>query len=500
LRDLMGNIDEKAFQPQTLLENVPKDQALVLISQQDQIPGFEIQKNPIRDYKDAESFSHLIGYTGKITGQELTDRKGQGYLLYDFIGKTGIEVEYEEYLKGLSGKKQVEIDVQGNYKKDLGEVAAIPGNNVSLKVDAGLQKVLYDSLLKHATISRSRKAAAVAQNPKTGEVLALVSLPGFDTNQFAQGISSEDYSRIINDPDIPLLNRVIGGTYPPGSTIKPALGIAALTEGVVTPQTRILDDGVIRIGVFTYYGYDRSGLGLMNIYSAIARSSDIYFYTVGGGNPKNDIQGMGPDKLAEWYRKFNLGSLTAIDLPSEKDGLVPDPEWKLKTRNERWFLGNTYHYSIGQGDLLVTPLQLNTLIGSIANGGRIMQPYILNQVTDFSGEIIDKSEPKIVKENFLDPEYLKIVQDAMRQTVTSGSGIRLNSLPIAVAGKTGTAQFSSRDPNLTHAWFTSYAPFEDPEIVLTILVEGGGEGSSTAAPVAKEVYQWWADNRLDIEE
>jgi penicillin-binding protein 2 len=314
---------------------------------------------------------------------------------------------------------------------------------------------------------------------------------------FARGISGNEYSALLNDPNNPLLNRVVGGTYPPGSTVKPMLAQAALEEGVVKPDTKVLDDGVVRIGSYSFYGYERSGLGIMDVYSAIAKSSDIYFYTVGGGNPKTDIQGLGPEKIAEWYKKFHLGAPLGIDIPNEKAGLVPDPEWKERVIGEKWYLGNTYNESIGQGDLLVTPLQVNSWTATIANGGKIMRPYILDQVIDQDGKVVHQEEPQILSENIFDQEDLKVVQDGMRQTVTDGSGRSLNTLPISVAGKSGTAQIISKNLSFTHAWFTSYAPAEDPQIALTVLIEEGGEGSSFAVPVTKDVYKWWAENRFN---
>src|SRR6185503_2059500 len=198
---------------------------------------------------------------------------------------------------------------------------------------------------------------------------------------------------------------------------------AALSEGVVDTKTKILDDGVIRIGKFTFYGYEHEGLGLMDIYSAIARSSDIYFYTVGGGNPKTpNIQGLGPEKIAEWLRKFNLGKPLGLDLPNEKSGLVPDPDWKERVKEEAWYLGDTYHESIGQGDVLATPLQVNSWTATVANGGKVMQPYLLNEVKDKNGKTLAKGQPKVLAENIFNPEYIKVVQEGMRQTVTIGSG------------------------------------------------------------------------------
>jgi penicillin-binding protein 2 len=498
LEELVAAVDKmkkSGFQAETVAQNITKDAALTLIARAAEFPGFSVQNNPIRDYKDPIMFSHLVGYTGKITEEELKEHEGKKYLLNDYIGKTGLEVFYEEYLKGIPGQKPTEIDAQGNLRKNLPEIDAVPGKNIRLNIDYDLQKVLYDSLTTTMAKYKKTMAAAVATDPKTGKVLAFVSLPGFDNNWFARGITGNEYSSLLNDESIPLLNRIVTGTYPPGSTVKPMLALGALTEGTVKPETIIVDDGVIRVGSFNFFGYNRSGLGPMNVYSAIARSSDIYFYTIGGGSNKSTVQGLGPEKLAEWYRKFHLGQPLGIDIPSEKGGLVPDPEWKKKTRNEDWYLGNTYHYSIGQGDLLVTPLQVNSWTATLANGGRIMQPYILDQVEDSEGGVIHKIEPKTLNENFLDPNWVKVVQDGMRQTITAGSAGMLRNLPISVAGKTGTAQIISRNLTHTHAWFTSYAPFEDPQIALTVLVEEGGEGSTVSVPVARDVYAWWAENR-----
>ncbi|MEJ0021277.1 MAG: penicillin-binding protein 2 [Candidatus Doudnabacteria bacterium] len=495
LSDNISRMKQDSFQAQTLVQDITKDQALVLISKQDDLKGFVVQNNAIRDYKDPLVFSHLVGYTGKITTDELAAHQDSDYALNDYIGKTGLEYQYEQYLRGEAGKRQSEIDAQGNFKRTLAEVPAVPGNNVKLNIDYDLQKVLYDSLVSQMNSVHVKKGAVVATDPQTGQVLALISMPSFDNNLFAQGISQDDYLKLTNNSDNPLLNRAISGQYPPGSTIKPVMATAGLTEGVITTKTKILDDGVIRVGSFTFYGYEHGGLGLMDIYSAIAKSSDIYFYTVGGGNLKTGFQGLGPDKIAAWFHKFNLGKTLGIDLPGEKPGLVPDPAWKQAVQKSPWYLGDTYHESIGQGDVLATPLQINSWTSTIANGGKVMQPYILDEVDGKDGEVLAKGAPKALAENIFDPNVIKIVQDGMRQTVTDGSGRALNSLPIPVSAKTGTAQYDAKNLSKYHAWFTSYAPSDNPQIAITVLIEGGGEGYSVAGPVAKAGYAWWAANR-----
>jgi penicillin-binding protein 2 len=497
LTDSVKKLTPDSFSAQTLVQNITKEQALILLAKAEDLKGFQVQDNPIRDYKDPFAFAHLTGYTGKVTADELNDRKQDNYLLNDYIGKTGLEVQYESYLRGIPGKRQAEVDATGDFQKTLAEVPAIPGNNIKLNIDYDLQNKLYESLQANLNRVRAKRGAAVATNPKTGEVLALVSLPAYDSNLFARGIKTNEYSLLINDSNVPLLNRVVSGTYPPGSTIKPVMAVAALTEGVITPDTKILDDGVIRVGTFTFYGYERAGLGYVNIYDAISKSSDIYFYTVGGGNAKTQITGMGPEKVAQWFRKFNLGSTLGIDIPNEKTGLVPDPDWKERVKKEQWFLGNTYHMSIGQGDVLTTPLQVNSWTATIANGGKIMQPYILNEVVDKTGKVLAKGESKVLAENIFDQNYIKIVQDGMRQTVTLGSGRALADVGMDVSGKTGTAQFDARDLSLTHSWFTSYAPSNDPKIALTVIAEAAGEGHQVAVPISKEVYEWYVANRLN---
>ena len=495
----VSSYDRKSYQTQVLVPSIPKDQALVLISKNSNLKGISVENDPIRDYKDPQVFAPVVGYTGKITQDELDSHKGQGYLFNDFIGKTGLEIQYENYLRGISGQKQYEIDASGNVKKTLADLPSSPGSNIKLNIDYDLQKVIYDSLSAQLAKSHLTKGAAVATNPKTGQVLALVSIPSYDNSLFAKGIPQTEYSKLINNPDHPLLNRVISGQYPPGSTVKPMMALAGLTEGIVKPDTKILDDGVIRVGSFTFYGYNHSGLGVMDVYTAIARSSDIYFYTVGGGRAGTAIpQGLGPDRIATWLRKFHLGSPLGIDLPGEKGGLVPDPAWKEQAKNEQWFLGDTYHYSIGQGDLLVTPLQVNSWTATIANGGTVYQPYIVDQVTDKTGTVLKQNSPTILAKGQFNPEFIKIVQQGMRDTVLpGGTATSLNSLGMPISGKTGSAQFDPRNLSLTHAWFTSYAPSDNPQIALTVLVEAAGEGSTYSVPVTKLVYQWWVQNRLN---
>lgn len=489
-------VDKNSFQSIAIAQNVSHDNVLVFESQISKFPGFQIEKNPIREYKDPQIFSHLVGYTGKINDTELASHKDQDYLLNDFIGKTGLEFSYENYLRGKNGEDQVEVDARGQQQQDLGIVEPKAGQSLHLNIDADLQKEIYNQIEKY---NGNKKAAAIALNPQTGQVLALISVPGYDTNKFSRGISQADYQALLNNPQNPLLNRAIGGTYPPGSTIKPVIASAALQEKVVTPSTIIYDNGDLVYGGFHFHGWKLSGLGPMDVRSAIAMSSDIYFYTVGGGQAALNIEGLGPERLNKYDYLFGMGAKTGIDLPGEKAGIVGGPEWRKATykdpANQIWYPGDTYHISIGQGDMLATPLQVAIWTSIVANGGTYYKPYIVDSVTDGDNKVILKNQPQVVRAGFIDPENIEVVRQGMRQTVTAGTARSLSVLRVSAAGKTGTAQFDGANPSATHAWFTAFAPYDNPQIVITVLIEAGGEGSTAASPVVRETLKWWQDHR-----
>ncbi len=499
----LKDLNHNSLQQIVIKRGISQQESILFETKADQFPGFSIKSIPIREYINPQAFSHVLGYTGIISDTELTDHISDDYDLNDFIGKSGIELSYEKYLRGVNGNTQVEVDASGRPIKVLGNVEPQPGNIVELSIDAGLQEELYKSF------PAGSKGAAVAMNPKTGEILALVSAPGFDNNLFAPGISQKDYQDLMQNKNLPLFNRAISGTYPPGSTIKLITAAAALQENVVTKDTIINDRGVLVINnqfnpsiKYNFVGWKRDGLGPMNVKDAIAESSDIYFYTVAGGHPSSKIHGLGADKLAEYYRKFGMGALTGIDIQGEKPGTVADPAWKANyfkgdAITSKWYLGDTYHISIGQGDMLATPLQVATWTAAIANGGTLNKPHLLKRVLSQSGDTLYELNPELLIKATINPEHILAVQEGMRENVVGakGSGRQLATLPITSAGKTGTSQFDGADPSRTHAWFTSYAPYEDPEIVITVLVEAGGEGHAAALPIAKNALQWWAENR-----
>ncbi len=496
---------QSSLDPILIAQNISEQESILFDTQSSQFVGFSLQKIPVREYDFPEVYFHLLGYPGFINAQELKGLKAEGYDNLDFIGKSGIEQNYEKYLKGENGYTQIEVDAKGNLLSKLGTKEPRGGLTLNLNIDKQLQEEIYKIVKR---LLPSGKVAVVAMKPETGEVLSLLSLPGLDGSRFAKGLTQTEYQNILADKRLPLFNRVIQGTYPPGSTVKPMVALMALEEGVISEKTEYKDNGVLVIPNqynpminYNFYGWKRDGLGMVDVKLAIAKSSDIFFYIVAGGYPKANLPGLGIDKLSAYYRKFGLGQMTGVDLPGEKPGLVPDVQWKAEYFKHdpilsKWYLGDTYHVGIGQGDLLTTPLQVLLWTATIANRGVGMQPQVLKSIIDEEQQqIIFEQTPKVKISKFVDYKHLKLVQEGMRETVLSGSGRLLNTLPITSAGKTGTSQFDGSDPKKTHAWFTAYAPYEDPQIAITVLVEAGGEGSSVSVPIVKEVLNWWAKNR-----
>lgn len=484
-------------------QGLSADQSILLQTQAGRFPGFKAEQIPVRNYVDAPAFAQVLGYSGLVSPGDLASLDQNLYETVDFVGKSGIEASYEKYLHGINGSGIIEVDVGGKFLNSLGQNDPSPGDTLTLNIDKGLQDLLYQDL----SAGKSPKAAAVALNPRTGAVLALVSLPGFNSNLFSGGINQQDYQKLIADRNLPLFDRAISGQYPPGSTSKLMTATAGLDTGVINENTVIVDNGDLIVpnefggAPAEFHGWKPGGLGPMTVKSAIALSSDIYFYQVAGGSPNGSLLGLGPDRLADYFRRFGLGKVLGIDISGEQPGLVPDPAWKLAHFNNnpllgKWYLGDTYHMGIGQGDVLVTPLQVAEWTAIVANGGIGYVPEIGQKAVDQNGQVVWQNQPKVLVSNIASPAVFKIVQQGMRQTVTAGTAKPLNSLSISSAGKTGTSQFDGANPSLTHAWFTAYAPYEDPQIVITVLVEAGGEGNAVAEPVVRDALDWWAKNRM----
>lgn len=496
--DELKNEIETSEQTKILVaENLDREILILLEEKIEKLNGFRIEKNARRFYPEGSFFSHLIGFVGRMEKDELANFAN--YSATDYIGKMGVEKSYESTLKGKSGKILVKKDV---FLKEISKKeVSFPENGKSLILfmDSDLQKVLSQSLEESIKKTGSKGGAAIALDPKTGGVLSLVSSPGFDNNLFSKKLSEKGWEEIINHPRNPLWNRIIAGTYPTGSTIKPLVALAALEEGIISPYTTIDCQG--QISVRNPWFPDNPWIfrdwkihGLTDMRKAIAESCNVYFYTIGGGY--YNIEGLGPERIKKYLELFGWGHLTGIDLPNEKEGLVPDKEWKkeyFQNENEQiWLPGDTYNLSIGQGYLSVTPLEVVSAFSAIANGGKLLKPQVVKQIVEGSKDsfrVLKDFEPIVLREDFLNPGNLKVVREGMREAVTHGSAGMLNDLPVKSAAKTGTAQTGRKD--YYHNWITVFAPYEDPEIVLTIVIEDVYEEQVAALPVAKAVLNWY---------
>lgn len=475
--------------PVIVKENIPRETALILESKFAENPAVLVEIASRRNYIEGLYFSHVLGYAGKINKEER--EKYPNYLLDDSIGKSGLELYYENILRGSYGEKLIEVDSRGKINNIFGQKEPWAGKNITLSIDGELQKKLYYEINQTLKLLGLDRAAGVALNPTNGQILALVSFPGFDNNKFIQGLSKKDFEKIVQNPSKPLFNRAISGTYPPGSTIKPLIGAAALSEKVITSDKIINCLGSITIyhpyypNIF-YTFHDWKAHGPINITKAIADSSNVYFYTVGGGY--GNINGLGIERIGQYLKQFGLGDALGIDLPGEVSGLIPNENWKRENRNEDWYIGDTYNVSIGQGDISVTPLQITLSTAIIANNGKLFKPQVVDKIDD------EQIFPQIIRNDIVNKEVLDTIRRGMREAVIYGTAKLLYDLPIKAAGKTGTAQSSGR--KAPHGWFTVFAPYENPKIVLTILIENGGEGSAVAVPIAKEVLRWYFSQKI----
>ncbi|MCX6808252.1 MAG: penicillin-binding protein 2 [Candidatus Berkelbacteria bacterium] len=475
-------------------DNIPHDDALLLEEKVYGMSGVFVAKNAMREYLTTPGLSQILGYTGIVSQDDLS--KDDSYFPSDRTGKTGLESSYEQYLRGVNGMEQVEVDSRGNVVKvlvDNTNKEPVSGDNLVLNIDAGLEAKTAEALQvgietgKKITGQDVNGAVAAVMDVKTGGILSMVSLPSYNNNLFATKISTEDYQSLINDPNQPMFNRMTQGTYPPGSVSKIILASAGLAEGEINKNTSFVTPAAIKIGDYTFPDWKDHSYESTNVERALAESNNVFFYSLGGGFDK--IPGLGIDKIKKYWQLFGLGEQTGIDLPSEASGLLPDAAWKQKVKAEPWYLGDTYHVSIGQGDMLVTPIQMLRATAAIANGGTLLQPQLVNKIVDQDGKVMKSFDPRVEKTNIVSPDVIKTVQEGMRLAVTDGSARNLGDLPVNVEGKTGTAQFENNQK--THAWFECYAPYENPQIAIIVMVEGGGEGYDVAAPVAKEILSYY---------
>jgi penicillin-binding protein 2 len=451
-----------------LVEDLPQNQAVTL--EGDDFPGLQIESDWQRDYKNSGAFSHLLGYVGLVTKNDLITKPG--LVSDDVVGKSGLEAYYDNELRG-------ENSIITSFRNAHGQIldqnlTKQPQAGLPLKtfIDADFQNYFYNRLEQGLRALGRDTGVGIALNPQNGEVLALVSLPDFDAGRLAD---------FLNQSNQPLFNRAISGLYAPGSTIKPLVASAALNEKIIDTKKEIFSAGYITVP--NPYHPDQPSIfldwkpnGWVNLYSALAKSSNIYFYAVGGG--LDDVKGLGISRLRDYWQRFGLGSETGIDLVGEKEGFLPMP-------SADWRLGDTYNVSIGQGDLLVTPLQLISYITAIANGGRIYQPRIA------------KTELKVLKDlGYLKDVFSEVEKGMVAATQASyGTANLLYDLPYKTAAKTGTAQINFNTK--VNALFVGYGPVPNPQIAIVVLVENAREGSLNVVPIAKDVFRWYYENRIN---
>ncbi len=528
------------YDPMRIACNIDASLAMTIQSHSAELPGVGIEVEAVRDYPTGSLTAAIVGFLGPVPAGQQDYFRAKGFLPNrDKVGYAGIEATMQDVLGGKNGERLVEVDVSGQELRNLSNpVEPVPGNNLVLTIDTRLQNAAQQALIGEIDFwntyfneIRSSSGAVIAMNPKTGEILALVSYPTYENNRMARFIPAYYYQQLISDPWKPLFNHAISAEHPPGSVFKMPTAIGALNEGVVTPDQKLNDPGQITVmqrnlnnlptQPFTYVCWKAEGHGDMDWIHGVANSCDVYFYKIGGGYAPDGVAGLGPWRLVEYARALGYGQKTGIELPGEASGLIPTPDWKRINQGESWLPGDTYIASMGQGYILSTVLQVLVSASILANDGKYMQPTLIREVLDPEGNVVKPFEPKlkwditkdpvikVFDENNLETGETKVVQpwvvqlakEAMRLVVTEGTakGVWENSKVQNSAGKTGTAEYCdniARAKDLcrrgnwpTHSWYFGYAPYDDPEIAVVAFVYNGGEGASVAAPIVRSVIE-----------
>lgn len=488
--------------PVRLAEDIDWDKVAYIENNRMELPGIKIEVVPLRVYHYGNVASHVIGYLGEINKKELNKAEPGVYRGGDMIGKMGLERLREKELSGEKGRHYMEVNALGFEQRNLKGTDPLPGNDLQLTLDVDMQKAAEDIMMEE-----EKSGAVVAIEVNSGRLLMLASSPVLEIDKFIGGISHKNWQEMLDNPFHPLINKVVQGQYPPASTYKIVTAIAGLGEGVINPDTIIYCPGYYRFGNRTYRCWKRGGHGAVNLKRALSESCDVYFYQVG--------QRLGVNRLAGYATRLGLGKKTGVEMEHEKDGLIPTAEWKMKRYGKPWQEGETLSVAIGQGFDLVTPIQLALMTATVANGGTLYRPSLIETVRDPDGQVIEQFTPTVLERFSGQGRNLQLVRNGLIEAVNGrrGTGRRARFENITVAGKTGTAQvvrlkqykhlkeedipYKYRD----HAWFTCFAPAENPEIAVSVLVEHGLHGGSAAAPIAKAVLaKYFADRLQDPEE
>lgn len=526
------------YQPVKIKCNITEEQAMIISEKSDKWPGVEVSVSQIRDYPTGSLTSDVVGFLGPITAENQMQYENSGFVAgTDKVGFSGVELSLDKYLIGRNGTRVIEVDNAGKETRNLETpIDPIPGYNIVLTIDTRLQQAAETALVNEMNYwntyfnkIKSQNGAVIAMNPKTGEVLALISYPSYDNDRMTREIPAYYYNQLNKDPLKPLFNHAISAEHPPGSVYKLAAAIGALNEGVVTPEQIIACPGSITVvqkysendpgSTKEYASYDRNGHGTCDFLKGVSLSDDVYFYKIGGGY-EDEVPngGLGAWRLAEYARALGYGKPSGIELEGEASGLVPDPDWKRINQAESWATGDTYIDTIGQGYVLSTPMQVLESMAIIANDGKYMKPTLIKEITDQNGNVIKAFEPTLIWDITQDPVInildengdptgekkvveswvVKKLQEGLRLVVVSGTAKNpFADLDIPSAGKTGTAEYCDNVAQAkglcipeswpTHSWYVGYAPYEDPEIVVVAFVYNGGEGASVAAPIVEQV-------------
>ncbi len=502
------------YQPVRIATEVDRQAAFIIEEEHLSLPGVKVDVEPLREYAYGSLLGHLLGYVRAIP-EHLIDvyleDKSLGYAMDDQVGLAGIEQSMEDLLRGVKGQKHIQVDALEREVLVVAEEPATEGYSLMLTLDVDLQEKVTEALRKGMEGAKSEVGVVIIMDPRTGEVLSMVSLPGYDNNLFSGAIEPEVLEALYSDPLNPLFNHGVSGLYSPGSTVKVVPAVAALEAGTITVNTRVSCGGVMYLGnkyfpndpkyAQPFYCWRRGGHGSLNVVGALMHSCNIFFNQIAGGF--GDLQGLGMERLAEAAIAFGFGAESGIDLPGEAAGLVPSDRWKRITFGESWLTGDTYNAAIGQGFWQVTPLQLVNSVAAIANWGTLYRPQLVYQVIDHEGRVVDALQPDVIRPLPFSHGNLDLVREGMRLVGTpQGTAYLLDVPGVNVAGKTGTAEFARLDDdgnlmldakgNLpTHAWFTAFAPYEDPEIAMVVFLDNGGEGSRTAVPVASDILRYY---------
>ncbi|HTO06678.1 MAG TPA: penicillin-binding protein 2 [Myxococcota bacterium] len=490
------------FQPQRVAHDLDRDALARVEARLWALGGVLTQVTPVRGYRFGDSAAHLVGWLGEIGPDQLGRKEFQAYRRGDIVGVGGIEKLLDTDLRGRPGGRNLLVDAHGRELQLLSSVEPEPGRNVVLTIDHRLQEAAESAL----TRMDHKSGAVVALDPRTGEVLALVSHPAFDPNEFAIGIDPERWRELTSDPFRPLMNRALQGQYPPGSTYKVVTAIAGLEEKLVGPHSEVTCGGSFRLGRRTYRCWRPGGHGVVDLHTAIVQSCDVFFYKLGVD--------LGVDRLAYYARQLGLGARTGIDLSGEMTGLVPTQEWKERRDRTPWVEGDTVSLSIGQGMNLWTPLQLASAYAAIVNGGVRYRPHVLKRIEEPDGRIVKEIEPEVIGELAISPQTLATVRAGLVGVVQEphGTGAVMKNLPggVIAGGKTGTAQVVGlpagarpdeedvEHEDRDHAWFVTFVPADSPRLVVSVLVEHGGHGGSAAAPIARDVVTRFLEGEADL--